>query len=192
LKEEFNEVYNLLDQTKNEAAKLNSTLTKTKEASKSQSSLITSLQERLSQIITNTINYEKSIGLTIAEKDNKIGELTVKLENKELVRGKAEAVLNHTVTEWEKDKEQLTTQLNQINQTIPKLEEDNNFLNRINSAYREFIEELTEPGMAEKIAENFQNYPVKSTAGLVGIGILAQKYLRKKKKNASEEESKKK
>ena len=46
--------------------------------------------------------------------------------------------------------------------------------------------------MAEKIAENFQNYPVKSTAGLVGIGILAQKYLRKKKKNASEEESKKK
>ena len=72
------------------------------------------------------------------------------------------------------------TKLANQNQTISKLEEDKVSLTRINQAYREFVEGLTEPGMAEKIIKKaVRSYPAESAISMAILGYLAKKYLRK-------------
>jgi len=59
--------------------------------------------------------------------------------------------LSTTLAETTQDLRGVETKLANQNQIISKLEEDKVSLTGINQAYREFVEELTEPGMAEEI-----------------------------------------
>jgi len=88
--------------------------------------------------------------------------------------------LNTTLTETIQNLTDARSEITERDGAIGKLEEDNKFLTGTNRAYREFIEELTGPGIAEKIVKkSFSNHPGKSAVGTAALGYLAKEYLKK-------------
>jgi chromosome segregation ATPase len=157
-------------------------------------STITNQQIELDNLVTeiNKLNDD----LLIVKDRDKLEITRLKSENKNYKKqrdGRADITfaeyeelltekgnLNATLTKVTQNLTEAESKITERDEVIGKLEEDNKFLTATNQTYREFIEELTGPGMAEKIVKkSFQSHPVESVAGAGVLGYLTKEYLKK-------------
>jgi len=92
------------------------------------------VENTLNQTRINFGNYQNSTDLTIAEKDNKIKALDIKLENQDLVYSKnitrleaEKSGLDSTIINKQIELENLTTEINKLNDDLLTVKDSNKF-----------------------------------------------------------------